>query len=32
MTDPLPSKPIMITFDDTRGEYTIGAAEMEKRF
>jgi peptidoglycan/xylan/chitin deacetylase (PgdA/CDA1 family) len=28
---PLPSKPIMITFDDTRGEqYTIGAAEMEK--
>jgi peptidoglycan/xylan/chitin deacetylase (PgdA/CDA1 family) len=25
------SKPIMITFDDTRGEqYTIGAAEMEK--
>jgi hypothetical protein len=26
----LPSKPIMITFDDTRGEqYTIGAAEME---
>ena len=27
----LPSKPIMITFDDTRGEqYTIGAAEMEK--
>jgi peptidoglycan/xylan/chitin deacetylase (PgdA/CDA1 family) len=24
---PLPSKPIMITFDDTRGEqYTIGAA------
>jgi len=28
---PLPSKPIMITFDDTRGEqYSIGAAEMEK--
>jgi peptidoglycan/xylan/chitin deacetylase (PgdA/CDA1 family) len=28
---PLPSKPIMITFDDTRREqYTIGAAEMEK--
>jgi peptidoglycan/xylan/chitin deacetylase (PgdA/CDA1 family) len=28
--DGLPSKPIMITFDDTRGEqYTIGAAEME---
>jgi peptidoglycan/xylan/chitin deacetylase (PgdA/CDA1 family) len=28
---PLPEKPIMITFDDTRGEqYTIGAAEMEK--
>jgi peptidoglycan/xylan/chitin deacetylase (PgdA/CDA1 family) len=27
----LPSKPIMITFDDTRGEqYSIGAAEMEK--
>ncbi|WP_016990598.1 polysaccharide deacetylase family protein [Flavobacterium sp. ACAM 123] len=27
----LPSKPIMITFDDTRGEqYTIGATEMEK--
>jgi peptidoglycan/xylan/chitin deacetylase (PgdA/CDA1 family) len=28
---PLPSKPILITFDDTRGEqYSIGAAEMEK--
>jgi hypothetical protein len=27
--DGLPSKPIMITFDDTRGEHTIGAAEME---
>lgn len=29
--DPLPSKPIMITFDDTRGEqFSIGASEMEK--
>jgi peptidoglycan/xylan/chitin deacetylase (PgdA/CDA1 family) len=28
--DPLPSKPIMITFDDTRGEqFSIGASEME---
>lgn len=28
---PLPANPIMITFDDTRGEqYTIGAAEMKK--
>lgn len=28
---PLPSKPIMITFDDTRGEqYSIGATEMKK--
>ncbi|HEY4618235.1 MAG TPA: polysaccharide deacetylase family protein [Flavobacterium sp.] len=28
---PLPEKPIMITFDDTRGEqYSIGAAEMNK--
>jgi peptidoglycan/xylan/chitin deacetylase (PgdA/CDA1 family) len=28
---PLPSKPIMITFDDTREEqYSIGAAEMKK--
>lgn len=28
---PLPSKPIMLTFDDTRGEqYAIGAAEMKK--
>ncbi|HJS00422.1 MAG TPA: polysaccharide deacetylase family protein, partial [Flavobacterium sp.] len=27
----LPAKPIMITFDDTRGEqYSIGAAEMKK--
>ena len=27
----LPTKPIMITFDDTRGEqYSIGASEMEK--
>jgi peptidoglycan/xylan/chitin deacetylase (PgdA/CDA1 family) len=29
--DPLPEKPIMITFDDTRGEqFSIGASEMEK--
>ena len=29
--DKLPAKPIMITFDDTRGEqYSIGATEMEK--
>jgi peptidoglycan/xylan/chitin deacetylase (PgdA/CDA1 family) len=28
--DGLPSKPIMITFDDTAEKYTIGAAEMEK--
>lgn len=29
--DKLPTKPIMITFDDTRGEqYSIGATEMEK--
>jgi peptidoglycan/xylan/chitin deacetylase (PgdA/CDA1 family) len=29
--DKLPSKPIMITFDDTRGEqFSIGATEMEK--
>ena len=28
---PLPAKPIMITFDDTRAEqYSIGAAEMKK--
>ncbi|MFV8324712.1 polysaccharide deacetylase family protein [Flavobacterium sp. ZS1P14] len=28
---PLPANPIMITFDDTRGEqYSIGAAEMKK--
>jgi len=28
---PLPSKPVMITFDDTDGEqYTIGAAELNK--
>lgn len=28
---PLPAKPVMITFDDTRGEqYSIGAAEMKK--
>lgn len=28
---PLPEKPVMITFDDTRGEqYSIGAAEMKK--
>jgi len=28
---PLPEKPIMITFDDTRGEqFSIGAAEMNK--
>lgn len=28
---PLPSNPIMITFDDTRGEqYSLGAAEMKK--
>lgn len=28
---PLPEKPVMITFDDTREEqYTIGAAEMKK--
>lgn len=28
---PLPEKPVMITFDDTRGEqYNIGAAEMKK--
>lgn len=28
---PLPAKPIMITFDDTRSEqYSIGAAEMKK--
>ncbi|SDW13791.1 polysaccharide deacetylase family protein [Flavobacterium degerlachei] len=28
---PLPSKPVMITFDDTRGEqFSIGAAEMNK--
>jgi peptidoglycan/xylan/chitin deacetylase (PgdA/CDA1 family) len=27
--DPLPSKPIMITFDDTR-EFSIGASEMKK--
>ena len=28
---PLPDKPVMITFDDTREEqYTIGAAEMKK--
>lgn len=28
---PLPEKPVMITFDDTRGEqYSIGAAEMNK--
>lgn len=28
---PLPANPIMITFDDTRGEqYTIGATEMQK--
>jgi peptidoglycan/xylan/chitin deacetylase (PgdA/CDA1 family) len=28
---PLPAKPIMITFDDTRGEqFSIGAAEMKK--
>ena len=28
---PLPSKPIMITFDDTRGEqYSLGVTEMEK--
>lgn len=28
---PLPSNPVMITFDDTRGEqYSIGAAEMKK--
>ena len=29
--DKLPSKPIMITFDDTRGEqFSIGATEMQK--
>ncbi|MFV8374172.1 polysaccharide deacetylase family protein [Flavobacterium sp. LB1P71] len=28
---PLPANPIMITFDDTRGEqYSLGASEMEK--
>jgi len=28
---PLPAKPVMITFDDTRGEqYSIGSAEMKK--
>ncbi len=28
---PLPEKPVMITFDDTRGEqYSIGATEMKK--
>lgn len=28
---PLPAKPVMITFDDTRGEqYSIGASEMKK--
>lgn len=28
---PLPAKPVMITFDDTRGEqYSIGATEMKK--
>jgi peptidoglycan/xylan/chitin deacetylase (PgdA/CDA1 family) len=28
---PLPEKPVMITFDDTRGEqFSIGAAEMDK--
>ncbi|MBP6182377.1 polysaccharide deacetylase family protein [Flavobacterium sp.] len=28
---PLPTNPVMITFDDTRGEqYSIGAAEMKK--
>ncbi len=28
---PLPAKPVMITFDDTRGEqYSIGTAEMKK--
>ncbi|MCO6498407.1 MAG: polysaccharide deacetylase family protein [Chitinophagaceae bacterium] len=29
--DPLPEKPVMLTFDDTDGEqYTIGAKEMDK--
>jgi hypothetical protein len=26
---PLPAKPILITFDDTREEFSIGAAEMK---